>query len=123
MSDQQIDEFLEHFGVKGMHWGIRNQQKLDRVSRVARGTELRKYHNKEVAKRVAVVGAAVGATAVVSAILARKGMMSVNEANRMADIRAAKHLMQLRRTVKVKSLTTPAHAKDLQSLRSFVSKL
>jgi hypothetical protein len=119
MSDQQVDEFFEHFGIKGMHWGIRNQQRLDRVSRVARGTD----HRRKVAKRAAVVGAAVGATAVVSAILARKGMISVKEANRMADIRAAKHLMQLRRTVKVKSLTTPAHAKDLQSLRSFVSKL
>lgn len=41
MSDQQIDEFLEHHGVKGQKWGIRNQQRLDRVARVARGTATR----------------------------------------------------------------------------------
>jgi hypothetical protein len=26
---EEIDEFLEHFGVKGMHWGVRRQAKRD----------------------------------------------------------------------------------------------
>lgn len=30
-------EFLEHFGVKGMKWGVRQQARLDRTNRVAAG--------------------------------------------------------------------------------------
>ena len=24
MSQSSVDEFIEHYGVKGMHWGVRN---------------------------------------------------------------------------------------------------
>ena len=30
-------EFLEHFGVKGMKWGVRQQKRLDMTKRVAEG--------------------------------------------------------------------------------------
>ncbi len=33
MIDQDVDDFLEHFGVKGMKWGIRNEQRPTGVSR------------------------------------------------------------------------------------------
>lgn len=40
-SDEEIDEFLAHFGVKGMHWGVRGtrrvQKRLNRTQRVAEG--------------------------------------------------------------------------------------
>lgn len=35
------DEFLEHYGKKGMKWGTRNQKRLDRANRVASGTASR----------------------------------------------------------------------------------
>lgn len=30
-------EFLEHFGTKGMKWGVRKERRLDRAKRVASG--------------------------------------------------------------------------------------
>lgn len=39
--DQDVDAFLEHVGVKGMHWGVRGtrraQKVLDRTQRIAKG--------------------------------------------------------------------------------------
>lgn len=37
--------YLEHFGIKGQKWGIRNQKRLNRAKRVAKG----KASKKEVA--------------------------------------------------------------------------
>lgn len=39
MSDTDLtpEEWLAHFGVKGMKWGVRRQQRLDRLNRVAEG--------------------------------------------------------------------------------------
>lgn len=38
MSEQKLEEFFEHFGVLGMHWGVRNDTKLTkkqlRISKV-----------------------------------------------------------------------------------------
>lgn len=37
INDEEVDEFIEHFGKKGMKWGVRNQRRLDRARRVAKG--------------------------------------------------------------------------------------
>lgn len=37
MHDNEVDDFLEHFGVKGMRWGTRRQKREARISRVASG--------------------------------------------------------------------------------------
>lgn len=39
-----VQDFLEHYGTKGMKWGVRNvatrkaQKRVDRIDRVAKGT-------------------------------------------------------------------------------------
>jgi hypothetical protein len=40
-SEQEIDDFLEHFGVKGMHWGVRKQRTPERIQK-----DLTKIDNK-----------------------------------------------------------------------------
>lgn len=32
-----IDDFFEHVGVKGMHWGVRKQKQLDTLNRISSG--------------------------------------------------------------------------------------
>lgn len=42
LTDEDVDDFLEHVGVKGMHWGVRGtrraQKRIDRTQRIATGT-------------------------------------------------------------------------------------
>lgn len=40
-SQEEVDDFLEHVGVKGMKWGVRRQKRLDRLNRVAKGKSTR----------------------------------------------------------------------------------
>jgi hypothetical protein len=66
--DYEIDDFLEHYGVKGMHWGIRNEKKIREVARksgdvaktVGRGTkktyEVAKAHPRTTGAVAAVLG-------------------------------------------------------------------
>jgi hypothetical protein len=37
MSDQDVDNFLEHFGVMGMKWGIRRDRRANRYRKVGFG--------------------------------------------------------------------------------------
>lgn len=37
MTELQIDEFFAHYGVKGMHWGVRKANRLTLARNVARG--------------------------------------------------------------------------------------
>lgn len=40
--DHQIENFLDHYGVKGMTWGTTKEQSLDRIYRVEAGTSSRR---------------------------------------------------------------------------------
>ena len=51
------DVYLEHFGVKGMHWGVRKEPKRS-LSPTAKLQKKRQFHNR--VRKVARVGAAVG---------------------------------------------------------------
>jgi hypothetical protein len=44
--DQDVDDFLEHYGVKGMKWGVRNER---RAIRKASGQELKKLVKRNTA--------------------------------------------------------------------------
>jgi hypothetical protein len=38
ITDEEVEDFIEHFGKKGMKWGVRNQRRLDIARRVSKGT-------------------------------------------------------------------------------------
>lgn len=43
-SDEEVEDFLAHHGVKGQRWGVRHPESFDRIHRVAAGTETRKLN-------------------------------------------------------------------------------
>lgn len=45
MNQEEIDKFIQHYGVKGMHWGIRNEKKAGRPSSDYRKTK--PYRNRK----------------------------------------------------------------------------
>lgn len=51
----QVEEFLEHYGVKGMKWGSTQQQSLDRIFRVEAGTTSRRENLERARKALAKV--------------------------------------------------------------------
>lgn len=42
---------LEHYGVKGMHWGVRNSETLARYSRERKANKARKIEAKNIKKK------------------------------------------------------------------------
>ncbi len=46
MTDQKVDDFLEHYGVLGMKWGVRNER---RAIRKASDQELKKLVKRNTA--------------------------------------------------------------------------
>lgn len=83
------DEFLDHHGIKGMHWGVRNEKKTPRTD------AQKKSRNKKI--KWGVYYAGVGALATV-AILQSRGklsMSSVKVSNTTRD--ASKKLLEAHR--------------------------
>lgn len=68
--DQDIYDHLEHHGVKGMHWGIRNEKKTPRTD------AQKKSRNKKI--KWGAYYAGVGALATV-AILQRQGKLPLSK--------------------------------------------
>lgn len=81
------EEFLEHYGVKGMHWGVRN-------SRPASGSNGKSEKPKHSKKKIAV-GVAVGVGAVaVGVILAKNHKVKVAEIQRTAKLKAQNDIIK-----------------------------
>jgi hypothetical protein len=68
------DDVLEHFGVKGMRWGVRRQRSSD--SKVSGGKQ--KTSKKKRAAQIAIVGGVV----VAGAILAHRGGVRMSSLSR-----------------------------------------
>lgn len=51
MSDQAVEEFLEHVGVKGMKWGVRKRAPLKTSSDYKKSSELRKKKHPELTNK------------------------------------------------------------------------
>lgn len=61
MTDQQVDDFLAHYGKKGMRWGVRNAEddSAPRASRLSDDQKRRLKTAAKVAGTVAVIGGIV----------------------------------------------------------------
>ncbi len=73
--NQEVDDLLKHFGMKGMRWGVRNQK------RNASDTPSRNQKLKKVAIGAGVIGGATFA----GVLLGRKGHISISQAQSMAN--------------------------------------
>lgn len=51
VTDDQVEDFLEHYGVKGMRWGSTQLESLDRIYRMEAGTTSRKENSQKKAKK------------------------------------------------------------------------
>lgn len=79
------DEFvLEHFGKKGMRWGVRN--KVNQVKNI-------KVTPKE--KKAAVISAGIGASFIAGRILGRRGHISIMDANKLANEKAGRAVREV----------------------------
>lgn len=96
VSEEEIDDFLEHHGVKGQKWGVRN---------------------KRIAKGAAIAGG-VAVTAIVSSILARKGMVPVSKIGLTTE-----ELTKVQRAVAKAAWQNPVHKNAAAEIRRFVSLL
>ncbi len=48
MTDQEVAIFLEHFGIKGMKWGIRNDRKYSRRNRAKKNEDRAESYQKQI---------------------------------------------------------------------------
>jgi hypothetical protein len=95
MTDDEIDEYLEHFGVKGMRWGVRRQRRLERLQRVGAGRGSGRDN------------AIVGLTEVSAVSLGRGGGLRGAARNRAAELQSRRDRIE----------TGQATARDLLMLR------
>lgn len=102
MVEDEVNDFLEHFGVKGMQWGVRRAASATgrgaaRASKatgrgIKRGAQYANQHRRGTAEVIAAVGIAAA-----SATIARRGTMSLSSANTMANQRSGQLLSDVGR--------------------------
>lgn len=78
-------EHLEHFGVKGMKWGVRKEQQSIENSSPAKNRR-RGYRNIAIGAGVGVVGGLA-----VGGILKRSGMLSARSVSNLPQTRIGKN--------------------------------
>ena len=103
ITDEEILDYLEHHGVKGMRWGsrkassivntvnsnaIKNVQRVQKERDASRARDPKAFKRKETAKKVAIAGAIV-APLVVRAILKQRGKTKFKNAQLAAHARSS----------------------------------
>lgn len=75
IDEEEVNDFLEHFGVKGMRWGVRKKEE----SSGEESSQKKKNTKRNVA---IIIGSAVGVAAVTAGVIYAKKHMNVS----MSDI-------------------------------------
>ncbi len=125
--NQEVDRFLEHYGILGMKWGVRNDQRSNKGSSksTSKGKiKKRKLTAKQKAKRnIRITNAviySVGATMMVAGILGSAGQQRASTV-RPARVKSAVDIINARRNTEVsalKRMRREGHMDDDQ-LRNF----
>ena len=98
IDDVEIYDFLEHFGVKGMHWGVRKAASRSVSKAKSAGSSVRKTvkEHPTAAKRIAVGAAFAGAVIAAGAAgkaIGGRNKIPVKLAKDLSNDRAARILI------------------------------
>ncbi len=80
MTDQIVDDFLEHIGVKGMKWGVRRSQNSG-----LNKAKTDSYSRNQKIKKVAINAGIIGGAAFAGVLLGRRGHVSISQAQNMVN--------------------------------------
>jgi hypothetical protein len=119
IDDKAVEDFLEHFGVKGMRWGHRKRR--DEVARAKQfgGRGLRKaprgdFRSRKLTEKAALVGGGyVGfrlTKEVTNKILGSKvpfAQLAIEGAGAIAGARAVRHILDRSNAVLLSDLSKP----------------
>lgn len=87
VEDKEIEDFLEHFGVKGMKWGVRKRRDEKARARLFGKKEQQGMSGK---KKAAIAVGVVGAGALVAgAIIARNRGVKVQQLSQLDEVKAS----------------------------------
>lgn len=141
MVEPDVEEFLEHFGVKGMHWGVRNAAKsVGRGTKraglaVGRGAKrtgqfIREHPEFVASAAVSIAAGSIFASKIIRSNRNRK-ISELASRNRSEMLREIRMLDQFREVkvraimnARAKGTISPEHASRLASLRArnYISK-
>lgn len=119
IDEKELDDFLEHFGVKGQKWGVRHDRsKLGSSGRVKRFV---KEHKKILVE--AGVGSVATGAIIAAAILRHKGNINAIAdqqfiARQRDSAGRALQLLDSRRNIKMRTLNKMMIPKNITDLNS-----
>lgn len=106
LKHSDVDTFLEHFGVKGMHWGVRKRQPVTSTTVSSRGGKIKKVQlSDRVNTQRSKPSADATRTAVAKAIVKKHSTDSLSN----EELKALNNRMQLEnqyKTLKAQQITT-----------------
>jgi hypothetical protein len=94
---------VEHFGTKGMHWGITTTIDAKAVNKPKRPKQQMRLEKKKKFRNVSIGVGLIGGGAVVAALIARHNKLKIKDINQTRQsAQKAKDLIDANRNVKVK---------------------
>ncbi len=115
VTDHEVDDFLEHFGVRGMKWG-RRKSRAGSSSPRSEAQRQEASANRKKNVKIAVGSAAVGA-AVAAAFMAKHGKV------RLKELEAHKEqLAKARKAVDKAMWQNPVHRNQAEFLRDYIKR-